>query len=428
MYYPVLLILFIFRKTLTSKNQLELLNTFYKPNYDQKELTEFQKLIKQQAEEIINLRKQAAISQFAAQVAHDIRSPLAALNVIEKDLVATLSEEVRVILRGALNRIRDIANSLLEKNRELKSNTTTMTCSTDTMGVATTESSTLQLLSSLIDPLITEKRLQFRSRIGIEIDGNIDSSSYGLFANIQATEFKRVLSNLINNSVEALGDRGKINLSLGKKSKLIEIVVYDNGKGIPKDILAKLGNRGETHDKVGGSGLGLYHARKSIESWKGNLEIKSEPDKGTSVFITLPQAEPPEWFVSELKLTPQSNIVILDDDSSIHQIWDGRFEPLNLKEKGILVFHFSTPNQLREWADSNKEKITNGIFLTDYELLGFQETGLDLIQELDIGPQSILVTSRFEEKQVMHNCQKLQVRLIPKGLAGFVPIFVPIKE
>ncbi|MBI5139338.1 ATP-binding protein [Candidatus Nomurabacteria bacterium] len=290
------------------------------------------------------------------------------------------------------------------------------------MDTSTTEPSTVQLLSSLIDPLITEKRLQFRSRMGIEIDDNIDSSSYGLFAKIQATEFKRVLSNLVNNSVEALGDKGKVSLNLSKKSNSIEITVSDNGKGIPKEILAKLGNRGETHGKDGGSGLGLYHAKQSLESWRGALNIESIVGKGTTIIITLPQAEPPLWFVSELKLTPNSNIVILDDDTSIHQIWDGRFESLNIKEKNILVFHFSTPNQLKEWTNSNKEKVINTIFLIDYELLGFKETGLNLIQELGIGPQSILVTSRFEEKQIMENCQKLKVRLIPKGFAGFVPI------
>ncbi|MBI3533898.1 MAG: HAMP domain-containing histidine kinase, partial [Deltaproteobacteria bacterium] len=378
-------------------------------------------------EEKKNLAAHKALGSLATQVAHDIRSPLAALNVIEKDL-ACLPEEVRVILRGSINRIRDIANGLLEKNRELKSNTTAMTGSTNTLGVSTTEPSTVQLLSSLIDPLITEKRLQFRSRIGIEIDGNLDGSSYGLFANIQATEFKRVLSNLVNNSVEALGDKGKVNINLSKKSKLIEILVQDNGKGIPKDILSKLGSRGETHGKTGGSGLGLYHAKQSLESWRGALNINSTVEMGTTITITLPQVEPPEWFVSELKLMPNSNIVVLDDDSSIHQIWDGRFISLNIKEKSILVFHCSTPNQLKEWVASNKDKITNTIFLTDYELLGFKETGLNLIQELEIGSQSILVTSRFEEKQIMESCQKLKVRLIPKGLAGFVPIQVQASE
>ncbi len=47
-----------------------------------------------------------------------------------------------------------------------------------------------------------------------------------------------------------------------------------------------------------------------------------------------------------------------------------------------------------------------------------------MIDELGIGDQSILVTSRFEEKRTLENCEKLGVSLIPKSMAAFVPISV----
>ncbi len=371
-------------------------------------------------EENSRLQHQAQLGALAGQVSHDIRSPLSALDAMLARL-DQLPENDRLIIRGAINRIKDIAQNLLEQNRRLglqKHN-----ASSTSLGEAT-EATTVALLSSVIDPLITEKRMQFRSKIGVEIDAKIDSTSYGLFASIQLIEFKRLISNLINNAVEVLGDNGSVSITLRSVNQEIEMTVRDNGKGIPPEILARLGNRGETHGKAGGSGLGLYHARTSVESWGGKLRIESAVGKGTSVIISLPQAQVPGWFVAALKLNPGSTVVVLDDDNSIHQIWQGRFEALQMSDKQISLVHLSTPDQLRSWVRDNAALAQHALYLADFELLGFKETGLSLIEELTLGSRSILVTSRFEEHQIMKDCLRLSVRMIPKGMAGFVPILI----
>jgi anti-sigma regulatory factor (Ser/Thr protein kinase) len=283
-------------------------------------------------------------------------------------------------------------------------------------------------LSSLIDPLVTEKRLQFRSKMAIEIDARLDTASYGLFANIQPVEFKRVLSNLINNSVEALDEQGQVTISLDSEGDRISLSVEDNGKGIAPDILARLGRKGETHGKVGGSGLGLFHARSTVESWGGRVELDSSPGKGTTVRVRLPKAQPPEWFVSQLDIARGATVVVVDDDTSIHQIWQGRFDSLRAKEHGIELRHFSTPAEFRKWGREGGTQAENVLYLTDYELLGHKETGLDLVAELGIGKRSILVTSRYEEPSILRECLRLNVRMIPKGLSSLVPINVPNAE
>ena len=193
------------------------------------------------------------IITLTAQVAHDIRSPLAALDSITKD-IAKLPEEKRIIIRSAMGRIRDIANNLIEKNRQLPKGAST-----------SIEPADNYLLSSLIDPIITEKHFQFRSKTDIEIIAQLDRASYGLFAKIQPIEFRRLMSNLINNAVEAMttGARGErieardkktVEVFVrGKEDKVI-IEIKDNGKGIAPEILKKLGQKGETHGKEGGSG------------------------------------------------------------------------------------------------------------------------------------------------------------------------------
>ena len=89
-------------------------------------------------------------------------------------------------------------------------------------------------------------------------------------------------------------------MSLTHDDKNIILTVSDNGKGIPPAILAKLGQRGETHGKAGGSGLGLFHARTTAVSWGGSLVITSTPGQGTTVTIKLPKAEAPADFLQTL--------------------------------------------------------------------------------------------------------------------------------
>jgi len=369
---------------------------------------------------LFDLQKKESFEHVSAQVAHDIRSPLTALDAALKN-AAQMPEEQRIILRHAVNRIRDIANNLLEKNRQQSKAASN---ADSIMGIRSTaiEPPAVCLLSSLVDPVVTEKRLQFESKPGINIDFELTAASYGLFAKIQPVEFKRLVSNLVNNAVEVLGDKGVVNVGLAHEGEKIILAVADNGKGISPEILAKLGQRGETHGKTGGSGLGLFHARTTAEGWGGSLGITSELGKGTTVTIKLPVAEPPAWFVSKLELPSGKTVVVLDDDESIHQVWRGRFESARVKEHGIEVYHFSEPDKLRGWVKNNPGTAESAVYLFDYELLGYKETGLSLAEELDLGGKTILVTSRYEEKRIIEGCERFKIRMIPKGLAGLVPI------
>lgn len=237
----------------------------------------------------------AATGELAAQVAHDIRSPLAALEVAAGD-AAHIPEDQRALIRGAISRIRDIAEDLLEKNR----------------APAGSRASS-QPLAGLIEALVTEKRLQFRSRSRVDIDCRLDAYSREIFAEVEPIEFKRLLSNLVDNAVDALGDGpGAVRVGLSARDDRAVVAVEDNGKGIPPELLVKLGARGETHGKAGGSGLGLYHARTSAESWGGSLELASQAGKGTTVSVLLPSAAPAgeRW-----------DAILIDDDPLARMNW-----------------------------------------------------------------------------------------------------------
>lgn len=74
---------------------------------------------------------------------------------------------------------------------------------------------------------------------------------------MNAVEFKRVIINLINIAAEAIENVGEVIISVTHAGKSVTIEIKDNGKGIPKAVLPKLGERGFSFGKQAGTGLGL---------------------------------------------------------------------------------------------------------------------------------------------------------------------------
>jgi len=409
-------------------------------NEIQNGILNYQNSIESFQSKLIKLRENEKAAEIARQVAHDIRSPLAALDMMLGSSLAELPEGKRVVVRGAVERIRDIANNLVQRATISSGGSldtvSAMDASHIQVSLPTMATSRVELLAVLLDSLISEKRMQFRSELGVSIEARLGPESYGLFSSVSAVDFKRVLSNLINNAVEALpmsdGRRsGQVWIELQQRERTIELSVNDNGKGIAAEVLPKLGVVGVSFGKDvassgSGSGLGLAHACSALEAWGGQLLIESALGRGTRVILNLPSAERPNWFAAGLCVSrdEKQKIVVLDDDQSIHGIWDGRLHSVlgaGLATKKVM--HVSTPIGLRDLVRST-DSSSSTLYLCDYELLGFKETGLDLIEELGIAQYSVLVTSRFEEEHIRTRCEKLFVKMIPKSMAAHVPLIV----
>jgi len=100
------------------------------------------------------------------------------------------------------------------------------------------------------------------------------------------------------------------------------------------------------------------------------------------------------------------------------------FRLLSAGAKNTAISHlsFTSLEQFYLWAESNRE--TAGLFLVDYEFLAQDGNGLDAIERAKISDRAILVTSRFEEQQVRSRADSLGIKILPKGLAPFVPVSI----
>ena len=365
---------------------------------------------------LAKIEKRDALGNLAAQVAHDIQSPLAVLEMVVQ-ATASISEDKRVLIKSSVGRIKDIANNLLASHHAAVSS------ETDDSYIAE-EEPTCQLAPALIESIITEKRTQYRTKTGITIELDLCSKdSYGLFINVPLSNFKRVISNIINNAVEAIPGSGGVVVSLKQDQNHVHISIQDDGTGITSDILAKLGQPGITCGKFNGNGLGIFHAKKIINSCHGQMDIESKQHEGTTIKILLPKAERPRWFVDAINIRNDITICIIDDDNLIHQIWDKRLiENLPKSHSRLKVINFSCPYEFINWSNSNNYGADNVLYLCDYEFLNKNTNGLALIKELKIEQSTILVTGSYEERTIQDYCGKNGVKLLPKSMAAYIPV------
>lgn len=472
-----------------------------------------QRLRNRQNDQLAQLRLEAAqtLTSLSAQVSHDIRSPLSALNLAVSTLQGwpDMLEEQRHLIRKATQRINDIANDLLNKSKIQEFGISSCRAPESLRGnivrnlgnlgkgrragaeaeagaegpslIATKEREALRafepvLIADLLDSVVREKRLQFSENSNLEIHLDL-RDGFGFFAAISSIELSRVISNLINNSVEASVGAGRIAIAVRQYADQGQgaIIISDQGRGISPEVLERIEVRGQlmndqvlgiggrqVQSKTGesaierfgnGTGLGIQHARQTILRAGGEFSIHSREGVGTIVTLLLPCAEEPLWFARCVEVPEGAVVVSVDDDPSIHQIWatrlsiaersrprDSGVQYANARESGAQDKSSQCPNAQCSKAQNSsiqhvilhskalamnwilEHRDLDCVYLIDFEFLGESGDGLDLIEETGIAAQSILVTSRHEEPHVRSRSLGLGVRLFPKSLAAFAPL------
>lgn len=356
---------------------------------------------------------EAKIGRLAAQVAHDIRSPLAALDIIVRDL-SSLPEKHRLTIRRATQRINDIANNLLN---------TYKTKDSSSLIEDNQKPTSIEFLPPLLESIISEKRTQYLHH-DVTLNLEIADNAYLAFSCLNDSEFKRLLSNLVNNAIEAIKEKGIITLSLNKNQNQLELHLIDNGCGIPDSLLPDIFKAGFS-SKNKGFGLGLANAHAVLATWGGHIAIHSKVDVGTDIHIILPAASPPEWFLEKLEIKAKSTLVVLDDDISIHEVWHSRLNEL-ICEYQIQMVDFYNTNDLLAWHKKYHDNCVT--YLIDYEIIGSDKTGLDLILQENLSAQSVLVTSRFEDTQIREMVIAHHIKMIPKSYSVTIPLEIKSEE
>ena len=218
---------------------------------------------------ILRSEKLAVVGELAAGVAHEIRNPLTSIKgfmQLAKQQGEFNPRYVQIML-SEISRIDSIVSEYLSLAKPNKNSP-----------------KSLQNIDTLVRNVITLFESQTNLK-NIMIHSKLDHS-YQIMCN--PNEIKQVLINIFQNAIEAIGSNGDIFITLKNISEDgVEIIVIDNGCGIEKERLKKIGEPFfSTKEK--GTGLGLLTSNRIIEKHNGTIKIHSEVNKGTEVRVFLP--------------------------------------------------------------------------------------------------------------------------------------------
>lgn len=227
-------------------------------------------------EKKIEEEKSGALEQMMDQVAHEIRNPLTAIGGFARKVYGKLSEDdpnkryIEMIIHDVA-----VLEDMIKKLIEIK-----------TMAVCYLKSESINdiIRESLevFDRNIKEKAIDVKMEL-------LDTPTPMISADRKL--LKRALCSIIKNALEAMnGSIRVLKISSQTRQGNVVIELSDTGKGISKDKLKNIFDPFVT-SKVYGPGLGLTFANKIIQDHGGNIDVVSEPDKGTTFTITLPLKE-----------------------------------------------------------------------------------------------------------------------------------------
>lgn len=215
-----------------------------------------------------------SVFELTREIAHDLRSPISALKVIFKS-EKEIDQHSRDLAVSALNRVEEIASGLLDKAKII-----TLLSDRNVNAVYLAEFKDLrERISSLVD----EFKMEHKNLIIKLLASNSDQLKIAC----ETTKLIRILSNSINNSIEANASNITIAVYVQPNSRKLLIKIIDDGSGIPEETLSRLGQEKINSNKKTGSGIGVFNAIKSIKKWGGEIKFSSKMNVGTEVEINL---------------------------------------------------------------------------------------------------------------------------------------------
>jgi len=234
---------------------------------------------REQEASLLESERLNAVKLLAAGVAHEIGNPLNALNIhlqlLDRD-IGSLPNEARErlkelvgVARNEVSRLDQIITQFLRALRPAKP----------------------KFILTQVEAVLREALVLLRQEIeNRNIEVKVDCPESLPQVRIDPNQIKQVFFNIVRNAFQAMPDGGVLGIALSASSDYMAISFRDTGVGIAPEDFGQIFKPYHT-TKADGSGLGLMIVQRIIQDHGGQIELVSNPDKGTRFTILLPLAE-----------------------------------------------------------------------------------------------------------------------------------------
>ena len=277
-------------------------------DWTDRKLAEEEKLHLQQ--QLLQVQKMESLGSLAGGVAHDMNNVLGAILGLASAQIGSqpygspLHKALDTICK-ATERGGKMVKSLLSFARQ-----------------APAEESKLDLNAILSEQVTLLERTTLAK---VRLQLNLEADLRPILGD--ASALAHAFMNLCVNAVDAMPDKGTLTLHTRNVDHgWVEVVVEDNGIGMPKVVLEKAMDPFFTTKEVGkGTGLGLSMVFSTVTAHGGQIELQSEPGQGTRVLLRFPACEQePQLQAAEPEVAPQAmapqgalKVLLVDDDDLI---------------------------------------------------------------------------------------------------------------
>lgn len=223
----------------------------------------------EQQRSLARAERLAAVGEVAAGLAHELRNPLAGLQVALGNLRGELSDpqqqERLDHMLAEVRRVVQLLNSLLGQAR------------------VTPDAETSVELAPAVDELLELVRYQLPERLTL-----VHTVPPGLRCRLPRSRLHQAMLNLVLNAAQAIGDRpGQVTIHASRQAGALHLVVEDDGPGLPDELLRR-GVRPFASWREQGTGLGLAVVRRFVQDLGGELRLANREGGGACITLLLP--------------------------------------------------------------------------------------------------------------------------------------------
>jgi PAS domain S-box-containing protein len=223
--------------------------------------------------QLFHNEKIAALGRVAAQVAHEVKNPLAGLLLYAMHLKTKLSDKLTESEVALCDRIINSINHLVGTTEQILSFARPVSLSPRPVDLNGVVRKVCQLLQPQINAYRIDERLELADT---EIPTLLDESS-----------ITSALINLTLNAIQSMPDGGRLTVRTSRVNGTSQLTIADTGHGMTPEQIEKVFEPFYT-TKSQGLGLGMPYAKKVIEEHRGAIHIESQQQAGTQIIIELP--------------------------------------------------------------------------------------------------------------------------------------------